>query len=111
MTTKQGALIFISDSGRVSTKGNIVLETRVLVEGSSIWRGRLQTPICTLEDIVAWVNNIEALSCKNIECHTKRNIVDTLYSALEVMPSCQSRVIMSAALQEIQALRELTTKL
>ena len=108
MERNQGGLYFISDSGQTASKGKIVLETSVPVEGSNVLMERHHRIICTMDNVVAWVNDMDSLSCKNIGCHAKRDIVETLYGALEVLPCCQSRSIMSAALQEIQALRALT---
>ncbi|MDW7772527.1 MAG: hypothetical protein SCH71_06515 [Desulfobulbaceae bacterium] len=46
------------------------------------------------------------LQCNNIECHMGRDVLKSLWDAIHQTPACGLNVILCAAAQEVDALRE-----
>lgn len=49
---------------------------------------------------------LERLRLDNVVCHYKRDILDSLFDAMAILPACGSLAIMGAATQEITAMRD-----
>lgn len=58
-------------------------------------------------DVEKVLKENEILRLDNVECHMGRDILATLYEAARILPICGTFAIVGAAIQEIQALREM----
>lgn len=65
---------------------------------------RLGTDIY-MREIIWLIAEVERLNCNSVACHYQRDVLDSIYEAMTILPCNGVQAILCAAAQEIQALR------
>lgn len=68
----------------------------------------IATKISKSDVMPGWGKEVDRLNCNNISCHQGRDILDSIFEAMNQLPCNGIQGILCGAAQEIQALRDMS---